>query len=120
MRIQVRKLDPASFCSVTPPTAMVAGVGTTVPLMYLQTQITFVFDLLLYRLLVFVYLAHVVDSVGGLGQGASLGNVICLNAQDVCGDLFQRADVGLDTHLFHQISFYFVRERVRWQFSDQM
>ena len=118
MRIQVRKLDPASFCSVTPATAMVAGVGTTVPLMYLQAQITFVFDLLLYRLLVFVYLVHVVDPIGGLGQGASLGNVVCLNAQYVCGDLFQRADIGLDMHFFHQISFNFVTERIRGQFSD--
>ena len=88
--------------------------------MYLQAQIAFVLDLLLYRLLVFVYLVHVVDPVVGLGQGASLGNVVCLNAQYVCGDLFQRADVGLDTHLLHQVSFYFVRECVTWQFCDQM
>ena len=119
MGIQVRELDPASFCSVAPATAMVTGVGTTVPLVYLQAQITFIFDLLLYRLLIF-YLAHIVDPVAGLRLGAPLGDIICLDAQYVCGDLFQRADVGLDTHLLHQVSFYFVRECVTWQFCDQM
>ena len=54
---------------------MVAGVGKTVPLVYLQAQITFIFDLFLYRFLMF-YLVHIVDPVAGLRLGAPLGDVV--------------------------------------------
>ena len=45
---------------------MIAGVGTSISFMYLQAQLAFVLDLFLFRLLVFVYLVHVVDPIGGL------------------------------------------------------
>ena len=98
---------PTCFCSVAFLPAELAGVLT------FPTCVDFCADSTLVLLLLWVLLSlgDLVDPVGLL-QGALLGYIVCLLAQDVGGDLLQRSYVRLEAHLFNKMGFNPVAERV--------
>ena len=90
---------PTEFADVlTCPSFVDLGAGSTL-----------VLELLLLWIL--LSLGDLVDPVRLL-QGALLGYIVCLLAQDVGGDLLQRSYVRLEAHLFHKMGFNPVAERV--------